>query len=78
MIYNIKERDEGLSGIKLGLGLAVGAGVGDVKIVFNWAEMTIYSVYSSRNLGCLCRADRGVCPLSQSPQGVIVMLFLNQ
>lgn len=75
MIYNIKERDEKLSGIKLGLGLAVGAGMGDVKIVFNWAEMTIYS---SRNLGCLCRGDRGGCPLTQSPQGVIVMLLLNQ
>ena len=30
-----------------------------MKIVFNRAEMTIYSVYCSRNLGCLCRVARG-------------------
>jgi hypothetical protein len=55
-----------MSRIKLGLGLVVETGVGGVKIVFNRAEMTIYSVYCSRNLGCLCRADRGGChPLSE-------------
>jgi hypothetical protein len=69
MIYGIKERDEGLSGIKLGLGLAVGAGVGDVKIVFNRAEMTIYSVYSGRSIGCLCRTDRSGGPPHSGPTG---------
>jgi hypothetical protein len=62
VIYNIKERDEGLSRIKLGLGSVVKrGGVGGVMIVLNGAEMTIYSVQCSRNLGCLCRGDRGVC-----------------
>jgi len=63
----------------LGLGLVVERGVGGVKIVFNRAEMTIYSVYCSRNLGCLCGAGKGAdATLSQSPRGLIVMLLLNQ
>jgi len=53
----------------LGLGLVVGTELGGVKIVFNRAEMTIYSVYCSRNLGCLCRAGRGRMPPSLRAHG---------
>lgn len=70
MIYNIKERGEGFGRIRTGLGLVLGIGlavlngnaVAGSNIVLNGAEMAIYSIYCSRNLGCLCDADRRLPP----------------